>query len=322
MKMPQGGTIVGLDVSGQRIDGFVLPIGREVTAANAVLGRARLLSELRALAVEEAVVEASGGCERDLVAELRDAGLIVRVVDPKRVRFFAQALGKRAKNDRIDARMIARFAATIDGPAPAHDPARQALAALLATRQDLIDGRTRFTHQAGHQQGAAARALERVLKTIASEIDRLDRRIAKTIAGNPTFAQLARLIASVPGAGPVLAAALIAWLPELGRLDRQTLAALVGVAPFDDDSGPLHGARHIAGGRTALRNVLYMATLAAATQHNPVLKAFYRRLVAKGKPAKVALVACMRKLLHILNTMVARGQCWNPNRTQPAPAAA
>lgn len=322
MKMPQAGTIVGLDVSGQRIDGFVLPIGREITAANEVSGRATLLSELRALAVGEAVVEASGGCERDLVGELRQAGLIVRVVDPKRVRYFAQALGKRAKNDRIDARMIARFAATVDGPAPMHDPARQALAALVAARQDLIDGRTRFSLQASHQQGVAARALERVLKTIAGEIDRLDRRIAKTIAANPAFAELARLIGSVPGVGPVLTAALIAWLPELGRLDRQALAALVGVAPFDDDSGPMHGPRHIAGGRAALRNVLYMATLAAATKHNPVLKAFYCRLLAKGKPAKVALVACMRKLIHILSTMVTRGECWNPNRTQPTPASA
>src|SRR5258708_38750338 len=206
MKMPRGGTIVGLDVSGQRIEGLVLPMGREVTAAKEVLGRARLLSELRALAVEEAVVEASGGCERDLVAELRDAGLIVRVVDPKRVRFFAQALGKRAKNDRIDARMIARFAATIDGPAPAHDPARQALAALLATRQDLIDGRTRFANQARHQEGAAARALERVLKTIASEIDRLDQRIAKAIASNPAAAAPPRRIGRRAAAGPALAA--------------------------------------------------------------------------------------------------------------------
>jgi transposase len=304
MKMAQIGGIVGLDVSGKRIDGFVLPIGREISGANEATARARLVADLRGLEVGEAVLEASGGCERELVSALRQAGLVVRVVDPKRVRHFARALGNRAKNDRIDARVIARFAATIGGPAPEHDPAREALAALVAARQSLVAAHTRATNQARQHKGVAARALARVRKSIEREIAGLDRRIAKTIAANPAFAALARIIDSVPGVGSVLTAALIAWLPELGRIDRHALAALVGVAPFDNDSGAVQGERHIAGGRTPLRNLLYMATMSAATQHNPVLKAVYGRLLARGKLAKVALVACMRKLAIILNARV------------------
>jgi len=318
--MPQNGMLVGLDVSGKRIDGYVLPGGVELSVSNDAAGHAELCARLRDLGVSEAVCEASGGCERAMAGVLRKAGLSVRVVDPRRVRAFAEAAGRRAKNDRIDARMIARFAATFAGPAPAHDPARDGLAALVAARRDLIDGEIRVTNQASHQQGLARRALLRVAQANRREIGKLEAAIAAMIAGNPEFAALAELISSVPGIGAVLTAALIAWLPELGRLDRRAIAALAGVAPFDDDSGETSGARHIAGGRKQLRGVLYMAVVAAATRHNPVLKAFYQRLVGSGKPAKVALVACMRKLLHFLNTMIARQQCWNPPQPQPARA--
>jgi transposase len=234
------------------------------------------------------------------------------VVDPKRVRCFAQAAGRRAKNDRIDARMIAQFAVTFGGPAPAYDPAREVLAALLSARQDLIETHIQLTNQARHLQGRVRQALLRPIKPIKREVAKLERDIAATIAGNPEFAALAGLLNSVPGVGPTLTAALIAWLPEIGRLDRGKIAALVGVAPFDDESGEVRGSRHICGGRKQLRGVLYMAVLGAATHHNPVLKGFYVRLTKAGKAAKVALVACMRKLLHILNTMVARQQAWNP----------
>jgi len=207
---------------------------------------------------------------------------------------------------------IARFAITFEGTGPAHDPARETLAALVSARQDLIDAHVQLTNQARHQESRAHQALLRPAKAIKSEIVRLDREIAAMIAGNVEFAALAVVLTSVPGVGPALTAALIAWLPEIGRLDRQAIAALVGVAPFDDDSGDVRGIRHIAGGRKQLRGVLYMAVMAAATRHNPVLRAFYLRLIRAGKAAKVALVACMRKLLHILNTMVARQQPWNP----------
>jgi transposase len=318
--MPQIPSLVGLDVSGKRIDACVLPSDVELSVANDAAGHATLPKWLLDLEVGEAVIEASGGCERAVVSQLRRAGLRVRVVDPKRIRDFARALGRRAKNDRIDARVIARFG-MVSGAATADDPDREALAELLAARQDLVASRSRLGNQRSHAQGSAARSLERVLKTIDREIAQIERLIEKTIDATPRFAARAALIGSAPGAGGALVGALIAWLPELGQIGRRPAAGLVGVAPYDDDSGRLKGARHIAGGRRELRNVLYMATL-SATQHNPVIKAFYVRLLKAGKLKKVALVACMRKFLHILNTMVARGETWNPERTTTAPVAA
>lgn len=314
--MPQMGSVVGLDVSSKRIDGHVLPAEVDLSVSNDEPGHVTLLLELGKLGVEKVVCEASGGCEMAVVSALRKAGLRVEVVDPKRVRFFAKAAGRHAKNDRIDARTIARFAMTFAGHAPQHDPAREELAALVAARQDLIDACVRLTNQGLYQKGRVLQALSRPAKTIKSEIRQLDRDIAAMIAGNAAFKRLAGLLVSVPGIGPALTAALIAWLPEIGQLSRRKIAALVGVAPFDDDSGESSGARHIFGGRKKLRGVLYMAALAAATRHNAVLKSFYLRLLKAGKPPKVALVACMRKLLHILNTMVARQQPWNPQRLE------
>jgi transposase len=310
--MPQTGSVVGLDVSSKRLDGHALPAAQDLSVSNDARGHEALVLKLRELGVDEAVCEASGGCEKAVVRALRGAGLTVRVVDPKRVRCFAQAAGRHAKNDRLDARMIAEFAVTFRAPAPSDDPAREALAALVSTRQDLIDAAVRLTNQARYQDGSVRQALLRPAKALKAEIAQVDRDIAAMISANPAFAERARLLASVPGVGPVLTAALIAWLPEMGELSRQKIAALVGVAPYDKDSGELRGVRRILGGRTQLRGVLYMAVLAAATRHNPVLKAFYIRLIKAGKPGKVALVACMRKLLHILNTMLARHQVWNP----------
>ena len=324
--MPQEERLVGLDVSSSQVDGFVLPSLAARSMKNDAAGRTALLAWLQAEGVELAVLEASGGCERALVRALRTGGLRVRVVDPRRVRDYARAMGRRAKNDRIDAEVIARFAKACPAEPDEHsehDPAREALASLLATRIDLLEMRTSLQNRLGHQEGPARRALARLIAQVDKELARLERLIAQAIATHPPFQALARRLDTVPGVGPVLIAALIAWLPELGRIDRMKLAALVGVAPFDQDSGDSHGPRHIAGGRTALRGVLYMATLGAATQSNPVLKATYQRLRANGKPAKLALVACMRKLLHILNTMVARQQDWQPDAaTRSAPLAA
>jgi transposase len=325
--MPQEERLVGLDVSSSQVDGFVLASTAARSVENDAAGRTALLAWLRAEGVELAVLEASGGCERSLVRTLRAAGLQVRVVDPRRVRDYARAMGRRAKNDRIDAEMIARFAKACPakpGEHSEHDPAREAVASLLATRLDLLETRISLQNRLGHQDGPARRVLARVIARLDKEIAGLDRLIARAIADHPPFQALARRLHTVPGVGPVLIAALIAWLPELGRIDRMKLAALVGVAPYDQDSGNSHAPRHIAGGRTALRCVLYMATLGAATQSNPVLKATYQRLCANGKAPKLALVACMRKLLHILNTMVARDEDWQPDtaaRLAAPPAA-
>jgi transposase len=327
--MTQEMDLVGIDVSKATLDAYALAAEQEGQFANSPAGHQALAAWLKTLGVGVGVLEASGGYEQSIARHLRGAGLVVHVVDPKRIRHYAKAAGQRAKTDRIDARIIAAFGAAFLLAAPsgvvgADDPARQALAELVGARQDLLE------HRAGLQQqaealppGAARRALLAVLKPIARQLKGLERRIAAAIAGHPPFAELARRLDTVPGLGPVSITALIAWLPELGQLTRRQLAALVGVAPFADDSGARTGQRRIQGGRMKLRNVLYMAAMSAATRHNPVLHAGYIRLLKNGKPPKVALIACLRKLLTILNAMVAHQQDWNPTGLHAAePVAA
>lgn len=326
--MTQTTDVVGIDVSKARLDTCALASQQARPFGNDAAGHRELVAWLKRLSVGVAVLEASGGYERAAAQALRKAGLIVHIVDPKRVRDYARATGQRAKTDRIDARMIAEFGALVllarpAGRAGADDPARQGLADLVGARQALVDHRATLRQQADVlPAGLAKREMLAMLKPLDHRIAALDRHIAAAIAKHQPFAALARRLDTVPGLGPVSIAALIAWLPELGQLDRRQLAALVGVAPFADDSGQRTGQRHIQGGRMKLRNLLYMATLAAATRHNPVLKACYRRLLENGKTPKVALIACLRKLLTILNAMVAHQQDWNPTALPtPEPAA-
>jgi len=326
--MTQSRNVVGIDVSKPKLDCYALAPGQARGVTNAAAGHRELIEWMTALGVRLVVLEATGGYERAVVQALRRAGLEVRVVDPKRVRQFARAMGRLAKNDRIDARMIAEFGAVSVAVAPSgvvieDDPAREHLSGLLGSRQDLIEHQTSLQQQAvAAPPGPARRALQVPLKSIARAIDQLDKQIAAAIATHPPFAALARRLDTVPGIGPVAIAGLIAWLPELGRLERGQLAALVGIAPFDDDSAQRSGQRHIQGGRCKLRNVLYMAAMGGATRHNPVLHAYYLRLLQKGKEPKVAIIACLRKLLTILNTMIARQQDWQPKLATPAEAAA
>lgn len=314
--MAQNDRLVGLDVSKGWLDCHALPGGEGWRVSNDAAGHAALLEWLHALGVRCAVLEASGGYEKAAVLALRAAGLVVRVVDPKRVRHFAKALGL-AKNDRIDARVIARFGlATADDRDTTilPDARREALSELLGARQDLLDHRTALSHQMRMLAEDTARLMAAPQAALEQTIAELDARISAAIAAHPPFAALARRLDSVPGLGPVAIAALIAWLPELGKLSRRKLAHLVGVAPFDDDSGKRHGVRVIKGGRTKLRNVLYMAAMVAATTAcNPTLNAHYKALRANGKAAKLAIVACLRRLLGMLNVMVARGQDWQPS---------
>jgi transposase len=321
--MPQNKDVVGIDVSKRWLDAHLLANGEARRVTNDEVGHRELVTWLRSLDAPVAVLEASGGYEQSVVKSLRQAGTSALVVDPKRVRHYARAMGRLAKNDRIDARLIAEFGAVVTATIRcdiADDPeAREALGALVGARQDLL------AHQTALQQQVAAsadrrvrRALAAPLNTIAREIARLERMIDEEIAAHPSFAALARRLDTVPGLGPVAIAAIIAWLPELGQLGRCSIAALVGVAPYDDDSGERKGQRYIQGGRTKLRNILYMMAMAASTQHNPVLKAHYAQLMARGKKAKVAIIACLRKLLTILNTMVARQQDWQPKSTTVA----
>jgi len=247
---------------------------------------------------------------------LRQAGIEVRIVDPKRVRNFARSAGRLAKNDTIDADMIAWFAETFDeAPGQAYDAAREKLAQIVHARQALLDLQTVLRNRSEQAAPEPVQKMHvRLLKKIALELAKLEAAITALIKITPHFAERAEIIESVPGLAGTTAAGLIAAMPELGQVNNKIAAALLGAAPYDDDSGRRRGERHIKGGRRKVRNQFYMACMGAATQHNPVLKAFYRRLIAKGKEPKVALVACMRKLIVILNTMIARRQKWDSSR--------
>ncbi len=305
--------VAGIDVAKDKVDVCIRALSLRRTFASTAEGRRELASWLRRQKVGKAVMEASGGYERDWAKALRDAKIEVRIVDPKRVRSFAQSAGRLAKNDTIDAEMIAWFAETFDeARGQAYDATREQLHQMVSARQALKDMQAKLENQGEHAMPAAIQRMHaRILKTISVELVKLEAAISAMIQATPHFAELAEIIESVPGIGRTTSAALIAAMPELGRANNKIVAALLGVAPYDDDSGRRRGERHIKGGRRRTRNVFYMACLGAATQHNPVLKAFYDRLVAKGKEKKVALIACMRKLISILNIMIERRQKWD-----------
>jgi transposase len=314
--MPQGTCVVGLDVAKSKVDACIRSEGLRLSTPSTAEGEAKLLAWLRANRVGRAVMEASGGYERRWAEALRAAGVEVRIVDPKRIRHFAKAAGRLAKNDPIDAETIAWFAEAFpDADPQPHDAAREELDRLVQARTALKDEEDRIKQQREHRPPPiVAQALAAVAKAIRAERRKLEAAIAARIKANPTFARRAEIIDSVPGLGDQTVAGVIAWLPELGHVANESAAALLGAAPYDDDSGSRKGQRHIRGGRRKLRNLLYMPVMGAATRHNPVLKAYYQRLRARGKEAKVAIIACMRKLIVILNTMLARDETWNPAR--------
>jgi len=307
--------VVGIDVAKDKVDACIRSLSQRQTFPSTAEGRRKLIVWLRKHKVGKAVMEASGGYERDWAKALREANLEVRIVDPKRVRSFARSAGRLAKNDAIDAEMIAWFAETFgEAPAQAYDAERERLAQMVNARQGLLDMQTELQNRSEHSVPDVVQKMQaRLLKKITLEVAKLEAAIAAMIKATVRFAELAEIIESVPGLGAGTSAGLIAAMPELGQVSNKIAAALLGVAPYDDDSGKRRGERQIRDGRRKVRNLFYMACLGAATRHNPVLKAFYRRLIAKGKEKKVALVACMRKLIAILNTMIARRQKWNPN---------
>lgn len=310
--MAQFAPVVGIDLSKQRWDVAVFPDQIGAGFATDEAGQAALVGWLGEHAPGSVVAcEASGGLERALIAVLSKAGIGVRVLDARRVRRFAEAAGKRAKNDRIDAAMIAWFAASFPGPPVVVDAARARLAELVSTREHLLAELQASRNHAAHLQSPLAkRILASQIAGLRRWLMRAEAAIAAAIAEVPALAARAALVCSVPGIGAVLAARLLTALPELGAISRRQVAALVGVAPYDRDSGRRRGQRSIAGGRSAVRASLYMAALVAA-RHNPVLRAFHDRLRARGKPAKVALTAVMRKLLVILTAIVRNQQPWH-----------
>ena len=306
--------VVGIDVAKDKVDACMRSLALRRTYPCTAKGQRELIVWLGKHKAAKAVMEASGGYERGWAKTLRAAGIEVRVVDPKRVRSFARSAGRLAKNDTIDAEMIAWFAETFDqAPSQAHDAARQKLAQMVNARQGLLDLQTTLQNRDEHSDVQEVHQMHaRLLKKIIGEVVRLEAAIAALIKTTKDFTELAEIIESVPGLGKITSAGLIAAMPELGQVSNKIAAALLGVAPYDDDSGKRRGERQIKGGRRRVRNLFYMACLGAAARHNPVLKAFYRRLLANGKEPKVALVACMRKLIVILNTMIARHQKWDP----------
>jgi transposase len=308
--------VAGIDVAKDKVDACIRSLSQRQTFQSTAQGRRKLVAWLRKFRVTKAVMEASGGYERAWAKVVREAGIEVRIVDPKRVRSFALSAGRLAKNDTIDAEMIAWFAGTFsDAPSQQHDAACEELQTLVKARLSLIDLRMRLVSQSEH---AALRQIRKahahILRSLASEIAKLEAAICAKVKSTPDFAERAEIIESVPGFAETSSANLVAGMPELGQVSNEVAAALIGVAPYDDDSGKRRGERHIKGGRRWVRNAIYMPCVGAATLNNPVLKAYYQRLRANGKEPKVAIIACMRKLIVILNTMIARRQKWDPSR--------
>jgi transposase len=304
---------IGIDVAKDSLDVACLPSSQRLTLPYHEAGTARLLETLRGLGPALIVVEATGGYERRLVAVLIDAGLRVARVNPRQVRNFARGFGQLAKTDRIDAEILARFAQHVQPQPLEKVPEKQAeLEQLVTRRRQLLDlkaaerNRLELTHAK-----VARQSIARVLKVIDQQIDSLDDAIARLIESHDDWQHKAQILDSSPGVGAVLVSTLIAKLPELGRLNRQKIAALVGVAPFNHDSGKLRGTRAIAGGRADVRGVLYMAAL-SARHWNPAIRAFADRLQAAGKPFKVVITACTRTLLVTLNTMIQTNSPWRP----------
>ncbi len=311
-KMDSKEWIVGVDVSKDRLDVTVLQTGAEFEIGNDEAGWAELIEQLDGHEVKAVGLEPSGGYERGLAKALRKAGLSVRFVNPYRVRQYARSLGRLAKNDRIDAGMIARFTAQLPEREVRHDPVVEQMAELVAARRQLTADKVRLGNQLEQVRDPALRRMaSQRLQRIKAEILLIEKRLTTLVAGDPNLAAKDRLIQSFKGAGPVLSHTLLALVPELGEVDRQELAALVGVAPFDNDSGKRGGKRFIWGGRAEVRRVAYMAALTAA-RSNPVLMAFRKRLIANGKPPKVVIIAVARRMLGIIAALLRNRQEWNP----------
>ena len=307
---------VGIDVAKAELVVATLPDGGGWTVPNTAEGQAALVERLQPLAPLLIVCEATGGYEAAMVASVAAAGLAIVVVNPRQVRDYGRASGLLAKTDRLDARLLARFAqhvrpAVRDAAVP--DEARELLQALLLRRRQVLEmltaERVRLLQATGRVRQPVRRRLKHHIRFLERELHEADGELDQAIRQSPLWQEAEDLLRSVPGVGPVLARTLLGDLPELGRLSRREIAKLVGVAPLARDSGTWRGRRITWGGRAHVRRVLYMAAL-VATRRNPVLAAFYQQLVARGKPKKLALVATMRKLLTILNAMLKAHTRW------------
>jgi len=301
---------VGIDVAKATLDLALEPSGDVWSVRNDGAGVQELVSRLAPLAPTLIVLEATGGFEAAVVAALVRAGFPVVVANPRQVRDFAKACGRLAKTDALDARILARFAERVRPvPRPLPTEAAQVLDALLTRRRQLVEMVTAETNRLGGAHGPVRRDISAHIRWLQRRLGDIDGELAAAIQASPVWRAKDDLLQSVPGVGRVLSLTLLAELPELGQLSRREIAALVGVAPLNRDSGQRRGRRLVWGGRAPVRAVLYMGAL-AATRANPVIRGFYERLRTAGKPFKVALTACMRKLLTILNAMVRHDTRW------------
>ena len=305
--------IIGIDVAKDRLDVAVRPSGESFVVARSGPGISELAGKLAALAPRVIAIEATGGFETVVAAGLAAAQLPIVVVNPAQIRAFAQALGKRAKTDPIDAAVIAHFAeATKAQPRPLPDEMTRLLADLVARRRQIVEMMAAEGQRERRMTNKRLmKSIARLRKALEKELAEIDGEIDDHVRGSPIWAAKEDLLASVPGIGPVVARTLIAELPELGSLDRRKIAALVGVAPFTRQSGHWRGKSFIAGGRPTVRAALFVATM-SAVRHNPAIRALRERLLAKGKPKMVVMVACMRKLLTILNAILRDQKPWQP----------
>jgi transposase len=308
---------IGIDVSKQYLDVVLHRQGAAQRVTNDPEGIAALVAQLRPCAPQLIVLEATGGYEAACALALQDAGLPVLVVNPRQARDFAKSQGILAKSDRVDARVLAQFAATTTlAPRPLPTGPLRELAALVTRRRQVQEHLTAERQRRPFAAGLVAESLTAAIAEYTRQLKQLTAAIGRLIRDTPALRGPAERLRSVPGVGPVVAATLLGALPELGTLSRRQIAALAGVAPLARDSGKQRGRRHVWGGRASVRQALYMAAL-VASKHNPVIRAFYQRLLAAGKPKKLALVACMRKLLVILNALIKHQTVWDAHQPTP-----
>lgn len=305
---------IGIDVAKKYFDLHILKTGQDRRMENSTAGIGKCVALCNKIKPELIVTEATGGYELTLAATLQAKGFAVAVVNPRRIRDFARAAGQIAKTDKLDARIIAQFAATME-PMPTEriNENTQKLKALMARRNQLVDLHTAESNRLEHANSKEIRrSIAAVLKVIEAQLKTIDRQVKEHIENTPRLRRRSEILDSVPGIGPTTAHMLVTELPELGRLNRRQIAALVGVAPIARDSGTFRGKRMTGGGRKKIRSRLFMPTL-VAVRHNPVLRAYYNKLLSRGKCKMVALVAVMRKLICIMNTMTKNNQEWDPN---------
>lgn len=317
--MSQSSVFIGIDVSKNQLDVAVRPHQVFFSVTNDDAGIQELVQRIAEWKPASIVLEATGGYENMVALTLGAAGLPISVINPRQARDFAKALGRLAKTDKIDAACLAHFAQLLDpSPLPLPTAEQEKLSSLTTRRRQLVEMITMEKNRREHAPPQILSHIQRHITWLQAELKQLERQINDFIKKTPMWQEKLKILKSVPGIGVVTSSILLAELPELGVLDNKKLASLVGVAPFNHDSGKFKGRRRIKGGRKVVREKLYMATL-VATRWNPVISEYYQRLLQAGKAKKVALVACLHKLLNIINTMLKKNSMWKPNlSSQPS----